>query len=708
MGNVRFLLCLLVLSCRPIGTALGDDWSSAGSALLEVLDPPPVGAGCLPLTDERPNVKLRVNDSAFAQHLSLEVRLDANLVYQYRGAPVESGGVGREPTTVSSTAEGTTIALPLTLDHKQGEHTLEMRLLGGATDLATVHRYCVDTSPPTLSVARVASGLVIMVEDDRPLAGEVLTLSRITAMPLQQQPVRLGAAEAIGASQRRYTVRLPESGVSYALIASDAAGNHVEQFYPTAPNPEVLEEIFAREYTSSSTGTVFGPSSAGAFVPLTFVYPVDYRRVDPDTAERRLQSGMRGLRQSYDVLERALQGAYFVGLTGFAEQSRYHLTSQVLSLTSTDHPFTFSGDRVLFEDTPQNVLRLFAWIDQQRLRDPRRLLLVGIDEIRSATGTGGVSYVGQGLAIVHAIEERHFGQMAIHEIGHLLQLGHHKPSLPGASRSIMYPTINPYSVPSWGDQLSAAQAGRLLASLDGRPGERLQMVPLGVNPFARSEEYGCGNGKTGATEEKLCEVQFAAAACAHFAPSFVSWPNAQNAVCQAVRGRVSDESACFCKLPVADSGAPNPAPILPPPPGGGSGTSSPTPPATPDGPTTPGCGDGRIDRGEQCDDGNRLNNDGCDQICRMEMCGNGAVQRHLGEECEKDRDCGATLPYCVRCRCQANPCGDSKIQDPEECDPPGHVELCYQGRPGCYPPYFTYCSKDCRRNCPKPPACPVE
>ena len=40
------------------------------------------------------------------------------------------------------------------------------------------------------------------------------------------------------------------------------------------------------------------------------------------------------------------------------------------------------------------------------------------------------------------------------------------------------------------------------------------------------------------------------------------------------------------------------------------------------------CGDGLLDAGEQCDDGN----DGCDSACRFEGCGDGVTV--IGEECD--------------------------------------------------------------------------
>ena len=49
----------------------------------------------------------------------------------------------------------------------------------------------------------------------------------------------------------------------------------------------------------------------------------------------------------------------------------------------------------------------------------------------------------------------------------------------------------------------------------------------------------------------------------------------------------------------------------------------------------PFCGDGAVDPGEQCDDGNNVSGDGCSATCKLENvvgCGNGAVE--AGEQCD--------------------------------------------------------------------------
>ena len=69
----------------------------------------------------------------------------------------------------------------------------------------------------------------------------------------------------------------------------------------------------------------------------------------------------------------------------------------------------------------------------------------------------------------------------------------------------------------------------------------------------------------------------------------------------------------------------------------------------------PRCGDGYLDPGEQCDDGNDVNGDGCNASCTLELCGNGIVDS--GERC----DAGAAngLDNCCSATCQLlDPDGD--------------------------------------------------
>ncbi len=55
-----------------------------------------------------------------------------------------------------------------------------------------------------------------------------------------------------------------------------------------------------------------------------------------------------------------------------------------------------------------------------------------------------------------------------------------------------------------------------------------------------------------------------------------------------------------------------------------------------DGGDPPACGDGVLDPGEQCDDGNASDGDGCDRTCMPDRCGDGVVDP--GEACDRGDD----------------------------------------------------------------------
>jgi len=113
------------------------------------------------------------------------------------------------------------------------------------------------------------------------------------------------------------------------------------------------------------------------------------------------------------------------------------------------------------------------------------------------------------------------------------------------------------------------------------------------------------------------------------------------------------------------------------------------------------CGNGVDDPGEECDDGNNVDGDGCQSNCLLPACGDGSVD--AGEECDDggetatcDDDC--TLPFCgdgnqneaadEECDdgnnvdgdgCEANcllPCGDGTVDPGEECDDGGETATC--------------------------------
>ena len=82
------------------------------------------------------------------------------------------------------------------------------------------------------------------------------------------------------------------------------------------------------------------------------------------------------------------------------------------------------------------------------------------------------------------------------------------------------------------------------------------------------------------------------------------------------------------------------------------------------------CGNRILETGEECDDGNARDNDGCNSRCLLEIgiCGDGIVQRLLGEQCEQVSHDPA-LPYgCLRCLFASQSCGDGVLDAGEECD----------------------------------------
>ncbi|MGE0785044.1 MAG: DUF4215 domain-containing protein [Sandaracinaceae bacterium] len=74
------------------------------------------------------------------------------------------------------------------------------------------------------------------------------------------------------------------------------------------------------------------------------------------------------------------------------------------------------------------------------------------------------------------------------------------------------------------------------------------------------------------------------------------------------------------------------------------------------------CGDMTVDTGETCDDGNNRSGDGCRSDCGSdETCGNGIVDFAVGEICDGSPMCG------VDCHTVTG-CGDATVTPPEVCD----------------------------------------
>lgn len=83
----------------------------------------------------------------------------------------------------------------------------------------------------------------------------------------------------------------------------------------------------------------------------------------------------------------------------------------------------------------------------------------------------------------------------------------------------------------------------------------------------------------------------------------------------------------------------------------------------------PECGNGDLEPGEECDDGNTMSQDGCDANCRIEstapICGNGSID--FGELCDDGNS--DSLDGCTA-DCNIEVCGDGIINNSgqEKCD----------------------------------------
>lgn len=81
----------------------------------------------------------------------------------------------------------------------------------------------------------------------------------------------------------------------------------------------------------------------------------------------------------------------------------------------------------------------------------------------------------------------------------------------------------------------------------------------------------------------------------------------------------------------------------------------------------PQCGNGRIEPGEECDDGNRSNTDSCLTTCRRARCGDGYLRTGV-EQCDDGVANSDTVSDRCRSDCRLPRCGDGVIDGDEDCD----------------------------------------
>ena len=87
-------------------------------------------------------------------------------------------------------------------------------------------------------------------------------------------------------------------------------------------------------------------------------------------------------------------------------------------------------------------------------------------------------------------------------------------------------------------------------------------------------------------------------------------------------------------------------------------------------PPSPSCGDDTVDPGEECDDGNFVDDDGCTNACTLPTCGDGIIQ--AGEGCDTGPDNGPG--QLCNSACQPNVCGDADPGPGESCDDGNDVD----------------------------------
>jgi len=79
------------------------------------------------------------------------------------------------------------------------------------------------------------------------------------------------------------------------------------------------------------------------------------------------------------------------------------------------------------------------------------------------------------------------------------------------------------------------------------------------------------------------------------------------------------------------------------------------------------CGDEIVQLGEECDDGNVINNDSCLNHCKLAICGDGVI-RFGSEACDNGNANSDTERNACRTSCLPARCGDGVVDSGEGCD----------------------------------------
>ena len=101
----------------------------------------------------------------------------------------------------------------------------------------------------------------------------------------------------------------------------------------------------------------------------------------------------------------------------------------------------------------------------------------------------------------------------------------------------------------------------------------------------------------------------------------------------------------------------------------------------------PYCGDGVVQGGEECDDGNLNDGDGCTNMCMVAVCGDGCWYKGV-EECDdgNDDDTDACRNNCETARCgdgviraKFETCDDGNVSDQDACSSTCQPTRCGDG-----------------------------